>query len=273
MNAMIAGLTTAQAIEAVEGNLWSMWSAFGRGEGCRLVDEPQLLRFETPLRHAPYNSIMRFRVDGSVDDAIADALEPYERRSVPVMWVVHPTARPADLAARLAARGLVEADIVPGMVANLGDLPAADAMPSGVEVAPVTSSNRDEFLELTAWRYSLPTDATPTLRSIVDAARFGEPGSATQGWVARLGDRVVSKVVLHVEGGIAGIYGVATKPEARGLGLARLLTIHALERARADGIDIAVLHSTPMAKSLYERIGFHTVADLVLYSTPDALHL
>ena len=119
----------------------------------------------------------------------------------------------------------------------------------------------------------MPEHAKPTLRSIVDAARFGEPGSVTRGWLARLDGRVVSKAVLHVDNGVAGIYGVATKPEARGLGLARQLTIRALDAARAAGVEIGVLHSTPMAKSLYEGIGFHAVADHVLYSTPDSLHL
>ncbi|HUP75797.1 MAG TPA: GNAT family N-acetyltransferase [Acidimicrobiales bacterium] len=271
--AVIFVVAEDEAIAAVEGNLWSMWSAFGRGEGCRLVDEPGLLRFETPLGHTPYNSVMRFRCNDRVDEMIDSVMGSYEQREVPVMWVVHPTTQPADIHERLVARGLVEAEIVPGMVARLGDIPSEDPAPAEVEIAPVTPQERDSFLELTAWRYSLPTGAAPTLRSILETARFGEPGAATLGWVARLDGAVVSKVVLHMNAGVAGIYGVATKPEARGLGLARTLTLCALHAARRSGVEIAVLHSTPMARRLYEGIGFRTVADLVLYSTPDSLHL
>jgi ribosomal protein S18 acetylase RimI-like enzyme len=270
---MIAGLSSEVAVELVEGNLWSMWSAFGRGDECQLIDEPELLRFETPLAYAPYNSVMRFRYTERVDDAIDAVLEPYARRNVPVMWVVHPSAQPLDLADRLVARGLVESEVVPGMVARLDDAPALDPLQPGVVIEPVTRETGHEFLQLTTWRYALPDSATPTLQSILDVARFGAQGSATHGWVARFGGEVVSKVVLHVDNGVGGIYGVATKPEARGLGLARQLTISALDAARAMGVKVAVLHSTPMAKSLYEGLGFRTVADLVLYSTPDSLHL
>jgi len=253
-----------------------MWSAFGRGEGCLLVDEPALLRFETPLAHVPYNAIMRFQVDRRVDETVDELLDSYSRREVPLMWVVHPTTRPTDLVDRLEARGLVEAEVVPGMVARLGDLPSPGSVPPGVEIAQVSSADKDPFIELielVAWRYSLPADTSATLRSIMDVARFGEPDAATRGWVARRAGAVVSKVVLHLGAGVAGVYGVATKSEARGLGLARLLTIRALEAARAEGIDVGVLHSTPMARSLYEGLGFRTVADFRLYSTRDTLHL
>lgn len=104
-------------------------------------------------------------------------------------------------------------------------------------------------------------------------ARFGEPGSPTRGWVARRDGIVASKVTLHIDAGVAGIYGVATRTEARGLGLARLLTIRALEAALATGAEIAVLHSTPMAVGLYRALGFEKVTELSLYSTPDTLHL
>ncbi|MGH9133239.1 MAG: hypothetical protein ACRDZZ_04825 [Ilumatobacteraceae bacterium] len=131
-----AGLTADQAIDAIESNLWSMWSAFGRGEGCRLVDEAGLTRFETPLAQVPYNCVIRFEVDESldavIDDVIDDVLGAYQRRDVPLVWFLHPTSRPSDLADRLAARGLVEAQVIPGMVARLDGLPPADPIADGI---------------------------------------------------------------------------------------------------------------------------------------------
>lgn len=270
---MHAGLTTGEATAVLEANLWSMWSNFGRGQGCRLIDEPEVLRFETPLAHVPYNTVLRFRVEDGVDETIDSVVGSYQARGVPLVWIVHPTARPADLGARLGARGLVEAEVVPGMVASLADIPPADPVPDGIEVTEVGPGEECPFIELVAWRYSLPPEATTTLRSVMTAARFGDPGSSTRAWVAQRDGAVVSKAVLHVGGGEAGIYGVATRPEARGLGLARLLTILALDGARAAGSEIAVLHSTPMAVGLYQGLGFETVADFRLYSMPGTLHL
>ena len=269
----MAGRLVDQAVAELEGNLWDMWSVFGRGDGCRLVDRPELLLFETPIPHIPYNSVMRFRVEDRIDDTIDEVLAGYAGRRVPLMWVVHPTSLPHDLDARLEARGLVEAEVCPGMVARLADLPPPGPFPEGVDVQPLGPAARDEFVELVAWRYALsPLAATPLL-SIMEARRFGHPDCPTKAWVARMDGRIVSKVILHLTAGSVGLYGVATRPEARGLGLARNLTALAFEHARGLGYDLGVLHSTPMALSLYRDLGFRPVADFRLYSTPGTLHL
>jgi GNAT superfamily N-acetyltransferase len=264
---------TEALVVRLEQNLWDMWSLFGRGEGCTLVDTPAMMRFETPIPFVPYNSVMRFRVDERVDETIDEVLDAYAERAVPLMWVVHPRSQPADLDARLERRGLVEAEVCPGMIAELSAVPKPDSFPDGVHVEQLVSSNRAEFVELVAWRYSLPPDATAPLLSIMEAGGVGRAHCATQAWFARVDGTVVSKVVLHLAAGVAGLYGVATRPEARGLGLARNLTALALDQARHLGYRIGVLHSSPMAVGLYARLGFRPIADFRLYSTPDTLHL
>lgn len=264
---------TTDDVAATEANLWSMWSAFGRGDGCTLVDDPAVLRFETPLAHIPYNTVLRFRVDDDVEAAIDSTLRAYTSRDVPLLWIVHPSARPADLGQRLEARGLVCEEIAPGMVADLDALPAPGRAPEGIELTEIGPSAHDPFIELIAYRYSLPMDVRPTLRSILSAEGFAEPGSRTRAWVAMRDGVVVSKVILHVHDGVAGIYGVATRDDARGLGLARTLTLHALRAAKDRGVARAVLHSTPMALTLYESLGFRAVCEFSLYSTPGTVHL
>ena len=90
---------------------------------------------------------------------------------------------------------------------------------------------------------------------------------------ARVGGLVVAKVTLHVRDGVAGIYGVATRTEARRLGLGRHLTALAADAARSLDCELVVLHSTPMAVDLYRSIGFEHAADFYLYAPPDRLHL
>jgi GNAT superfamily N-acetyltransferase len=264
-----AGLTTDEAIAALESNLWSMWSQFGQGDGCRLVVDDLVTRIETPLAHIPYNTVLRYHGDAGGIDAIVEA---YRRRDVPMVWVLHPTARPADLASELEARGLEEAEVVAGMVAGLAALPD-DGPVEGVTVEEVGVETAEPFIDLISWRYGLTPDASPTLHSIMRNARFGEPGSPNRSWIARRDGEVLSKVTTHIAGAVAGVYGVATKPEARGLGLARHLTLHALREARAAGATVGALHSTPMAVSLYVALGFEPVTDFALYAEPGRLHL
>jgi len=265
------------AVAALESNLWSMWRQFGLGDGCRLVDEPELLRFETPVAQLPYNSVMRTRLDdGDGDEVIAAVLAGCRARGVPPVWLVHPTSRPRDLGRRLERHGLAMAEPITGMVAPsdaLPDLAGEPPLPDGVTVEEVPPGGEGPYLELLAWRYDLPSDAVAVLRSIMATAGFGVPGSGNRMWIARRGDQVLSKVGLHQRDGVGGVYGVVTRPEARGLGLARRLTLVALDAARRDGAALAVLHSTPAAVSLYRALGFAPTADFQLHAEPGTLHL
>jgi len=142
-------------VAALEANLWSMWSCFGRGDGCRLVDEPDVLRFETPVAHVPYNTVLRCT---TVARAVLDEiLEAYRSRCVPVVWIVHPSA-PAGLGHQLVAEGLEEAEHITGMAIELEALPDTGPVPAGVEVEEVGPDDHDPYLELLTWRYGLPPD-------------------------------------------------------------------------------------------------------------------
>lgn len=269
----VAGLSAESAVAALEENLWDMWAVFGRGDGCTLIDTPELLRFETPIARVPYNSVLRFRAIDRIEETIDEVLGRYFTRQVPLVWLVHPTSAPTDIDTRLEARGLVEAEVCPGMIAALAELPAPDPFPATVQVEQLGPAGREDFFELVAWRYSLPPEAASVLLSIMENRGFGEPGCPTKAWAARVEGKIVSKVVIHLGAGVAGLYGVATRSEARGLGLARNLTVLAFAEARRLGYEIGVLHSTPIAVSLYRSLGFSHVADFRLFSTPNTLHL
>lgn len=88
-------------------------------------------------------------------------------------------------------------------------------------------------------------------------------------WQAWREDRPIAKAALYLGSSAAGIYAVATRPEARRLGLANFLTVTALQYARDAGYQLAVLHSTPMAQKLYKSMGFASIAELRLFASDD----
>ena len=95
---------------------------------------------------------------------------------------------------------------------------------------------------------------------------IGKPDSKTRMWLAWKEGVAISKIGLYQGSGSAGIYGVATKPEARGLGIASILMNVAMRAARETGYDLVVLDSSPLAEKLYQRLGFVTLAPLRLFS-------
>jgi GNAT superfamily N-acetyltransferase len=264
----------SDAVRALEENLWALWSRFGRGDGCTLHEERDALWYDTPISVLPYNAVLRFCVDQDADRRIDALFDHYRRRGVPFFWIVHPSARPADLAQRLRRRGLEQIEECAGMSADLAALPPPPSPPAGTRIAEVTSADRlGDFLELVAWRWNIPAAAAASLPAVTRAFELGVPGSAARVWLAWQGGVPVAKVGLYLAAGAAGLYGVATRPQARGQGLARALTLHAFSAARDAGHRLGVLHSTPMARSLYDRLGFRSHAGFGIFAPPHSLHL
>ena len=86
------------------------------------------------------------------------------------------------------------------------------------------------------------------------------------GWFAEAEGKVVSGVgmmvlawpphPLHLEPARGYILNVYTEPEWRGRGLAKRLTLLAMDAARERGLNLTILHATEMGKPLYAKLGF-----------------
>jgi len=269
----IAGFSNEEVIHQVELNLWETWSNFGRGPGCTLHDERDALWFETPIPVLPYNTVLKFQVERDVDRRIDFLVSRYAERKVPILWIVHPSSQPLDLCERLQQRGLQEIEIAPCMARSLENLPEAPSRPDGVEIREaIEDSDLIELYGLAAWRWGVPEEHRLQLRKMIEKFEIGERTSNARFWLAWKDGAPISKIGLYNGSGSAGIYGVATKPEARGLGIASILMITAMQAAKEMGHKLAVLDSSPLAEKLYKRLGFTTVAPLRLYS-PIAAYL
>lgn len=259
----------AHALAALESNLNDFWSRFGRGADGRLHDDEQALWYESPIASLPYNGVLR--CDAAADDRLIDRIcARFRARKVPFVWFMPPSLASDRLDAALRARGLVEGDGATGMWADLDTLPAAPPPPADVEIRPVESAaDVRAMLELVRWRWNVaPRDAVRLAR-VAEAFDFTAPGGA-RCWIAWQDGVPVAKATLNVAAGAAGLYGVATRPEVRGRGLAHTLTLRVFEAARAQGLRLGVLHATAMARGLYTRLGFRAAAPFRIYADASA---
>ena len=265
---------SSDEVMSLERNAWSMFAMLGSGPGGRVVDSPHRLIIETPVPQPPYNMVARFLDDGDqpITSQVDEILDRFRGRDVVMTWLVHPTT-PSDVRQALSERGYVSAEEIYGMAADaeaLAQLPSDPMLPDDVEVAEALDDRHDDWLHLVSWRYGLDSGNSEYLDAMFsEVLRQG-----SRVWVARIDGRPTSKVGLHVDDeGVAGIYGVVTTEEGRGRGLAYGLTVTALRSAMENGANRAVLHSTPMARSLYRRLGFHDVATFEIWAEPDQVHL
>lgn len=254
-----------ESISALEQNLWSQWSQFGRAAHCGLHDRGGILRFDTPIQTLPYNGVLRCGGVANIDGSIKSIIAHYGSRRVPFMWIVHPTTLPSDLESHLQAHGFKETEVCPGMITEPRTLARAEAPPHGVKLREITPNDDDDVLTFLAWRWQAPYEALPVLRDIFGKNHVGRPGAATRGWVATQSGRIIAKAFTHRTEGVVGLYGVATKPEARGVGVGRALCLKALHESVTDDTRVLILHSTAMAASLYKKMGFREVATFKVY--------
>jgi GNAT superfamily N-acetyltransferase len=80
-------------------------------------------------------------------------------------------------------------------------------------------------------------------------------------FVGRVEGAPVASAMLIASGPVAGIYWVATVPEARRRGYGEALTWAAVEAGRRAGCAVASLQASAMGRPVYARMGFQHVID------------
>ncbi len=220
------------------------------------------------------NSVLpRGEVD-DLDDAITEVEEAYRDRGLAPTFQLSPASRPAGLARRLDARGYVEDSHTLIQVADVGRVAAsASALPdtavdgAGAVTVSVDSAPDDDWMAL--W-WSVDGRGGDAERELARRILSGAPAR-----YASIRDRhgVVATARLAFVDDWAGLYALATRPDARRRGLARHL-ISALAREAADrGVDriwLQVLADNASAIALYRSLGFETVSGYSYWTAPDS---
>lgn len=156
-----------------------------------------------------------------------------------------------EAAAACQQAGLVPAGSTPLMNVSTSEVTG----PHGVEVRQVDSDSWDDHLSAIASGFGMP----PTLvggmfgRSLLEAPHYAA-------FNAYLDGEVASTAALIVTPGVAGIYNVATVEAFRNRGLGDATTRAAVVEGGRRGCPTATLQSSEMGFSVYERMGFRTVA-------------
>ena len=257
------------AVDDCEEALVAHWSQLGRLPGSTLHEEDGLVWFETPVRHLPYNGVVGIRMDGgaAADHAIARVMDRFRARAADCWWAVHPSATPRDVGERLTAAGLRPVERMHFMALELADWQPPPGSSGIVFQAAEDEAALRAYTDLTLLYWEIPAeeqDAVAELHRAIVPGRF--PGMR---WLAFSDGRPVGKAYLSLAGppGVASIYGMSVRPEARGRHVASGLTAAMMTRAQALGCHRAVLHATDRAVGLYRRVGFAPCGSATIFAT------
>jgi hypothetical protein len=176
---MTAGeLSLENQVRITEEDLWGLWRRFGLAPGCALHEECGAVWFETPMTHLPYNAVLRFQVEGESEPIVDRIVGHYRARGVPFVWIMHPSALPTDVGRLLEDRGLVQAEVIPGMTMDLAVLPPRESCPADVEIREVVSpEDLAGVQEMIAWRWDVPEKERQMHFDMMLSFGVGTPGS------------------------------------------------------------------------------------------------
>jgi len=161
--------------------------------------------------------------------------------------------RHAEVDAAVRSMGLTCIIQRPGLVIDPGALPEVP-VPDGVVIRALDGPDDAEALvHVGVFAFG---DDPEIGRAFYGAGALGAPDARM--FVGWHGAEPVAIAAGYRDGATTGVMGVGVVPAARGRGLGSAMTVRA---ARAfPGADVAWLHPSDEARSMYERLGFEQVS-------------
>jgi ribosomal protein S18 acetylase RimI-like enzyme len=237
--------------ERIAVAMCQVWRGRTAALGGTVYADDGLVSCLTGLDAAPFNPSVIERPPRDPPSALAAAERHFLEVGLPygidIDIELHPDVRVAAQAAGL--RVVVSR---PGMIATPADL-RSPATPDGLVIERANERLDDVAAVATAgFGGELAVN-----RGFVADPVFRDPRARI--FLAWLDGRPVSTVETSLQDGVLGIFGVATVPDARRLGIGAAVTAHAV-RDRAAETDLAFLQSSEMGHGVYERLGFRDVS-------------
>jgi len=264
---ILQDLSAPKLVNAIEQNLFSLISTFGKIWEARVNDPPGVIRSISDIPVSLFNSIMDARLTPeNVETTIQYLVDDARRRKVPILWWVGPSTLPTDLPGYLQKYGFAVDDDGPGMAVVLSELNEPQPKPAGFSTQIVQDDGaRWEWCRTMAAGFGIPATRIELAMNSWHYLLSHVDPETTRAYLGMLDGKPVATSLLQLRGGVAGIYGVSTVPEARQKGCGAQVTLHPLLDARLMGYKAGVLEASEMGNSVYRSLGFQEYCRITSY--------
>jgi GNAT superfamily N-acetyltransferase len=248
-------------IEESNSLFQDVWSKYARGAGGEVVEQQGFIATWAGVQWPIVNVVFLNKPHTAVDD-LEDTLRRVDdfvaTRQQPGMLIACDDWL-SDGKDQFNKHGWIQISQAYGMVAEEC---SPDNSGGDLEYRKIDSQElRRAVADLNAAGYEVPEEVA---REALDhAALWGE---GCFGYVGFLNEIPVVTSTTYVRSNCLYVALVATRPDFRKRGLAKRITSYSVEQAqKASGLRRTLLHATPMARSIYESLGFRTVTTFPMF--------
>lgn len=245
-------------VRAIEDNILDYWRLMARSDVIWMEEAGDRITVGTRQKpSAVRDSVLVTRFSEENAEARIEAtLAGLGWPGAGLIWWKLPSSTPNDMPERLLRRAFQPRSDFPGMAIEIERLRPDEARP-GLEIEVMRDRKRMVVAsETMAAGFETPAPIQRIFHEMYCGVGFDNPRFRV--YLALLDGAPAGTTILVTGGGVAGIYGVSVREEARRRGVASALTTRALLDAREMGYRIGTLRASDMGQPVYERLGFET---------------
>jgi len=240
-------------VGAVDANYWQSFKLLARACGGEVLEREGMLAVSTGLPVAMLNIAFVKRPLADPQASLNEVMSFYDEKRLPFVLRLREGVDPESERAA-PALGMPYSDTVPGMA--LHPVPPPPEPVRGLHIEQLSDSKRlGAYQRVAAEGFGMPVEFVERLMgpAFLKVAGFGS-------YLGTVDDEPVAVSSVFVDGGVAGVYNVATLESHRRRGIGKAMTWRSVLRGREAGCSVAVLEASELGKPVYERMGFRVVA-------------
>lgn len=265
MSDHLEDLSTLNLLSAIEENLFSNFISVARKwSRAEVHEDAEIMWTMTDVPFPLFNSIFRAQLPSDkIDATIQSLLAQGSLRNIPLLWWTGPATHPDNLGDYLLKHGFIQAGVVPGMAVDLEHLNENLPAVSGLSVKAVRDTETmQQWIQTCITGFGMPDSLIGPFSEFMSQSSSGE----IQPYLGLLNNQPVATSLMVLAEGVAGLYNIATIPEARRKGIGAWMTLIPLLEARTQGYRAGILHASEMGIGVYRSLGFQEYCQIGQYA-------
>lgn len=261
MNNIQTDLSDQALIIAIRANLCEFFRHLNRSFPETYFENTKFARWCASIPHPWFNGVLSSQRPEKEDETfIEETIEYFRGKGIGAFtWWIDPRFQTADWEPVLAKYGFHYSYDTPGMAVDLEALNIPQVV-DGLEIRVVADEETlRTWTHIFTFGYGLPLEWEPSMYELQMRLGLGFP---MRNYLGYLNGEPVATSTVFFSAGVAGIYSVATVPEARGKGIGAAITLRPLIHAREMGYRICVLQSSEMGYKVYKKLGFRHLCQI-----------